>query len=751
MKPFGKSFVMFFVVIAVMVCANVSIAQTEWQKYSGNPILDVGPIGSWDDQAISPGTVIFDGAIYKMWYTGGVTGKSKTGYATSNDGIHWTKYSGNPVLDLGTLGAWDSVYANCPAVIFENNQYKMWYTGYGGGNSWMAIGLATSPDGIHWTKYPNNPVLDRGSWWEGYNVWDPTVIRVGSEYKMWYGGDDGNVARIGYATSVDGINWVKSPSNPVISLTMPWESKGAYSPDVIRVGNEYKMWYQAYNYSNVRIGYATSMDGINWTKYNNPVLDIGSSGQWDDHYVQSPAVIFDATGYKMWYGGNSYSDERSKIGYATTTTTILSPVELAIKVIGAPYLGDGNTWGGKGIVTSNCTGEQPRFVSPDEINNGYNFYDARISNCNWDKGLDCSGLIYWAYNFSKFGDKKLTHDEYNYNLPIYWEYMGATDQYHYNTEAISKLDLIPGDLLFYNKDGFKGRDNLNIRMTHVMMYTGPFTYKGSEYNVIHAFGDTMTIMPANYDFTTEIVTTSGQIKPIKVADYGRVCKPKPRTNGSAKGSGWIIRDSKNTFMLDVTCNNSVIAPASYLKYLDGKTRMSLQSTVINSFSIATGTCTFGGSYTVKGVTYTFTATVTDSSPDTFSISISNGYSCSGPLAGGDIAITLGSGAIASPMQIQIPEKTALLPNYPNPFNPETWIPFKLSEDSDVTIDIYDMTGRLVRNLQLGYIPAGYYVTRDKAVYWDGRSEVGEKVTSGIYFYTITAGNIRAVKKMVIVR
>jgi len=93
----------------------------------------------------------------------------------------------------------------------------------------------------------------------------------------------------------------------------------------------------------------------------------------------------------------------------------------------------------------------------------------------------------------------------------------------------------------------------------------------------------------------------------------------------------------------------------------------------------------------------------------------------------------------------------LMPNYPNPFNPETWIPFKLSMDTDVTIEIYDVAGHLVRRLQLGYIPAGYYVTREKSAYWDGRNEAGEKTTSGVYFYTIRTVEYKSVRKMVIMR
>ena len=97
----------------------------------------------------------------------------------------------------------------------------------------------------------------------------------------------------------------------------------------------------------------------------------------------------------------------------------------------------------------------------------------------------------------------------------------------------------------------------------------------------------------------------------------------------------------------------------------------------------------------------------------------------------------------------IPTETALLPNYPNPFNPETWIPYQLSEAADVTMTLYAVDGRLVRTLELGYQSAGVYHGRTHAAYWDGRNEFGEPVASGIYFYTLTAGEFTATRKMLI--
>ena len=96
-----------------------------------------------------------------------------------------------------------------------------------------------------------------------------------------------------------------------------------------------------------------------------------------------------------------------------------------------------------------------------------------------------------------------------------------------------------------------------------------------------------------------------------------------------------------------------------------------------------------------------------------------------------------------------PAETALLPNYPNPFNPETWIPYRLAEDASVMLTIYDASGRSVRVLDVGHQPAAFYESRSNAAYWDGRNESGEQVASGVYFYHLSAGDFAATRKMLI--
>ena len=118
---------------------------------------------------------------------------------------------------------------------------------------------------------------------------------------------------------------------------------------------------------------------------------------------------------------------------------------------------------------------------------------------------------------------------------------------------------------------------------------------------------------------------------------------------------------------------------------------------------------------------------------------------------GSLAFKQGIENLQNLLASLIPEETVLLRNYPNPFNPETWIPYQLAESAEVTLTIYDMNGQLVRRLEVGHQVAGMYRSRSRAVYWDGRNQLGESVASGLYFYTLTAGEFSATRRMLILK
>jgi len=121
-----------------------------------------------------------------------------------------------------------------------------------------------------------------------------------------------------------------------------------------------------------------------------------------------------------------------------------------------------------------------------------------------------------------------------------------------------------------------------------------------------------------------------------------------------------------------------------------------------------------------------------------------------PIEGADCVVIKKKGKPAAPAA-PIPTDFALEQNNPNPFNPETWIPYRLAKDVDVVVKIYNASGLLIRTLDLGHNAAGFYTSRGRAAYWDGQNSHGEPVGSGIYFYTIQAEGFTATRKMLLLK
>ena len=303
-----------------------TIAQTKWYKYPGNPVFEPGKNGKWD-QHIIDFVVIFEGDQFHMWYSAwakDVTGFSAFGYATSPDGIHWEKYEENPLIFNCESSPWDSKYWTFD-IIRKDSLFLMWYTAEPKDTRLSAsIGFAWSADGFNWTKYPK-PVLGhgKGDAWDVSGIGDPCVVFEGNIYHMWYNGIPDRmpkIVQVGYATSVDGIHWKKHPANPVLDVGKPgsFEDRWVVSTDVNFNGSVYEMWYFGYNQIQFEIGLATSTDGVNWTRSpENPVMKTGEAGSWDAAMVVVSSVLIIDSVYCMWYWGND--NIHTKMGYATTS------------------------------------------------------------------------------------------------------------------------------------------------------------------------------------------------------------------------------------------------------------------------------------------------------------------------------------------------------------------------------------------------------------------------------------------------
>jgi predicted GH43/DUF377 family glycosyl hydrolase len=324
------SFLLFIVCVSFIFnsCDQATETTTSsWQKDNSNPVLTRGEPYGPDFYAISDCWVIFHEGKYKMWYTGGGAVlpdeylHSSIQYATSEDGIHWTKYDNNPVFDIDKT-AWDSLGVETATVIIdtdapENSRYKMWYAGQTFNDYRYEIGYAYSSDGIHWQREPN-AVLKVGieTEWDNCFLEGPSVIKEDGIYKMWYAAYDCNVdgeltdgtVNIGYATSTDGISWTKHEGNPVMTVSAgQWDAVYVQDPHVIKYDNAYHMWYGGADVGDnyfQQTGYAFSDDGIHWVKSNhNPILKRGSAGQWDANTASFPSVLVLNDKVKMWYTG----------------------------------------------------------------------------------------------------------------------------------------------------------------------------------------------------------------------------------------------------------------------------------------------------------------------------------------------------------------------------------------------------------------------------------------------------------------
>ena len=303
--------------------AGSTTPRFRFQK-TNRPVLQNGAAGKFDSTHAKYPCVLKVGDEWWMWYNGrsddAFTGS--VGLATSRDGLVWTKKNnGDPVLEHGPPGTFDSTKVDHPAVVFFEDRFHMWYTA-GDSGSVYKIGYATSEDGIDWTRENDaRPVLRPGAQgkFDDRVVLHPAVVRdEAGLLHMWYNGVGPQESfRVGHATSRDGVRWERqNGGDPVLepSEVAGREEKYVYNVMVLLGGGTYHMWYSSaldidnrgrYKPKGNAIVYARSEDGTQWTKDAVPTLVNGDPGSIDAYACFACYVVPRSDGLWMYYSSGS--------------------------------------------------------------------------------------------------------------------------------------------------------------------------------------------------------------------------------------------------------------------------------------------------------------------------------------------------------------------------------------------------------------------------------------------------------------
>ena len=292
---------------------NIIIEQSRVELEKQGLVLDIGP-GTYDNLWAQKPTVIYKDNEYKMWYGANGAANRIICYANSSDGLSWTKHG--IVLGLGAPSDDDGQRALYPSVIFDG-EYKMWYSGYDLVN-WRIM-YATSSDGLSWTK--QGTVIDNGPAgdFDDTYAYGPTVLKT-DEYEMWYTGYDGLEHNILYANSSDGITWNKHNQEITPDGIGIVHGDGIIrNPGVAYDSGYYHMYFGRYNGLEIRTMYARSIDGIRWTE-QGMAIDIGGGGTPDKLRSTMCSVLIIDNETKVWY--SAFNGASWRIMFANTTSNM---------------------------------------------------------------------------------------------------------------------------------------------------------------------------------------------------------------------------------------------------------------------------------------------------------------------------------------------------------------------------------------------------------------------------------------------
>lgn len=300
-----------------------------WHTSSANPVLDVVAEGGWETAAVYDPCVVrmSDGSL-RMWYSTRGSLPSSVGVAddATGSGEHWARLSSTPVLTPEPTAEPPYDAVTRPSVVQTERGWRMWYStvgqDHGAGTAW--IGSARSTDGLAWSN-DGQPVLTPKEGWEKRALQCPNV-RYDDEsglYQLWFsGGDEYEPDAVGYATSRDGVEWTRHQAEPVFAPEAGWEDYKIGSFQVVRVDDWYYAFYNAFQRDPFvsRIGMARSRDGIGgWERHPaNPILSVGQPCDWNGAMVYKPSALWNngREGWDVWFNASMLLNREERIGHA---------------------------------------------------------------------------------------------------------------------------------------------------------------------------------------------------------------------------------------------------------------------------------------------------------------------------------------------------------------------------------------------------------------------------------------------------
>ena len=603
----------------------------EWTRYPGNPILAEGPSGAWDDHGATFASVIYDSLAgeFRMYYHGFSGSTHQIGLATSHDGLNWAKYPGNPVFTPGP-DPWDANQVRVPMVWKEGlTDYRMIYSGVGSGG--MQVGYATSTDGISWIKHPSNPVFNDPVWATGATEnWG--VMKVGSEYLMWY--SDFGMRQSGIAVSTDLVNWTPHQPGPIFTSSGdPSDDKySQYCPFSFKYGDYYYVLMPSYTAeSNYSKNYMYRSSSPYFPESDRELIRIvrtvGEEGEWDDHDGDTPFVFTLDVERTQFYNDELWCYYSSEGGADMWKEGLFIEHDLAAALAPAPLPADGLEWVTAGYV----------YVIDSPVRYG------NRSVCQFDDSDVTATQMKGFFSAMESGRVSAWMSRAS-------SAVGDYDIYLYGASSLACVAGLGRDGDFHYWDG--------------SFYPTGVTWSVDTWYLVTMYFDATAGL---FDFS---VHDESMMELVRVEDI--------------------------------------------------------------AFGHASPAIDQAMLYTSSGYTgYAYM--------DEFRLS---------RWCGEEIVVTLGdeeahSTDTADPL---VPAALELYQNYPNPFNPVTTIRYRLDQRSNVTLDVYNVKGRFVSRILEGERKAGL-----NSVTWDGRNESGAAVDSGIYFYRLSMGSLSISKKMILLR